>query len=168
MAYRYVDWYGMARARGYEDPVKMAKSLVERHGSVDGACRDLGISSTLMRRVLENETIELKRVCRHCGDEFPYDGRRHNKRVCDDDDCTKAEQIRKAEQKRTLMKNKKNRERSEYKSSTSKAYSKKPCPDCGKRMEKYNRIRCNECWRAIRSGGADMYDVYGECAVIYS
>ena len=31
MAYRYVDWYGMARARGYEDPVKMAKWLVERH-----------------------------------------------------------------------------------------------------------------------------------------
>jgi len=164
---RIIDWDKLTRDRGYTDTIKMLSDLKARYGTNTGVCNDLGISTTAMHRVLDNNSITITRKCRHCQEEFEYNPAQHNKMVCNKDQCKEIEIERKRRLKSELTAKKRAEQRELYKKSLDPKMSKKACPECGRMMEKYNRIKCKACWGAMRSNGPNMIDAYGECAVQY-
>jgi hypothetical protein len=155
----FIDWEWLAKERHWDDPMDMLKFLYVIYRSYDLASEVLGVSKYVFRQAIKRGSVHPRPICRHCNTEFKYNSKRHNRKVCYDQGCidTEKERIKKVRSELTMKK------RKGYKSIKKSQYGSRPCPECGKKMESNNRVRCNACWLVKTASGPSMIDAYDIC-----
>jgi len=154
MGGRKINWPKLAQDHGYTDPFLMVQEIHRALKSKEKTALKLGVSSYSIYKMLKAKKYQSHKKCRHCPEMFEIDPKKYRQSVCSDPECEKKEIARKKELKNALAA-KYIKAREDKKNDANEKYSNTPCPDCGEKMEKENRIRCNECWRRTPVGGMD-------------